>query len=364
MAKSQVAAEPPELSEAPSQPAETSSVAKLSTAEPAGAVKTLVPQVSVQPQDLAAAVRFGLQHGVSVAFENEAVTGEAISSQRVQLNAAAEWLQLLQRLLKPSSQLISLAATLEEATPITRATWEEQVEQLQLWGFRSDSEWKVCAGDLHEYPCGLWQLFHAITVASTDSSALSDLQQISRFVALFFLCIPCQEHFAEAAKTMESQVVDRRSAILWLWRTHNSVSVRLAADSAAEKGATVEAALYPTVGSCPDCRKRTTGPTVEWDEQIVVLFLGQTYSLALPIEAADHSWSLMQWLLATLAGGAACYYAKRMVTRWQQKGRKEQRQHESETRSMLDDFDIDLDIEEASQLGIRRQASSENKLAQ
>ena len=363
MAKAQVAAEPPELSEAPSQPAETSSVAKLSAAEPAAAVKTLVPQVSVQPQDLAAAVRFGLQHGVSVAFENDAVAAEAISSQRFQLNAAAEWLQLLQRLLKPSSQLISLAATLEQETPITRATWEVQVEQLQLWGFRGDSEWKVCAGNLHEYPCGLWQLFHAITVASTDSSAVSDLQQISRFVALFFLCIPCQEHFAEAVKTMESQVVDRRSAILWLWRTHNSVSVRLAADTA-EKSAVVETALYPTVATCPSCREPTTGPTVEWDEQRVVLFLEETYSLAQWSETGDNSWSLMQWLLAILAGGAACYYAKRMLTKWQQKGRKEQRQHESETRSMLDDFDIDLDIEEASQLGIRRQASSENKLAQ
>ena len=56
------------------------------------------------------------------------------------------------------------------------------------------------------------------------------------YISAYFLCMECADNFAHEANDIESEVTDDRSAVLWLWRTHNRVNARLHGDTTEDPG--------------------------------------------------------------------------------------------------------------------------------
>lgn len=92
-------------------------------------------------------------------------------------------------------------------------------------------EWSSCRGSTPEgrgYTCGLWQLFHTLATRLPDSENAGAvwLAGVKGFVSAFFQCAECAKHFVRHAEGEEAvAVATKRDAVLWLWRTHNIVSL-------------------------------------------------------------------------------------------------------------------------------------------
>ena len=128
--------------------------------------------------------------------------------------------------------------------------------------------WGQCAGTFHfqrGFPCGIWLVFHTLTiglaehdkslqpqqtsaaqVAGVDQVAVDDaateeqgeeedgpvnaqvgMQALSGFVLNFFQCQGCRQHWQQMAPSIQGEVTDGRSAVLWLWAAHNQVTARI-----------------------------------------------------------------------------------------------------------------------------------------
>ncbi|GMF09642.1 unnamed protein product [Phytophthora lilii] len=117
-----------------------------------------------------------------------------------------------------------------------------------------DSGWGVC----RTYTCGLWTLFHSMTVKDltlSDSWKSSDtMAAIRLYMKFFFGCEECRQHFMEANP---ASVVDKLAAndkngphavAMWALGMHNSVNKRLNRDQ------------WPKISDCPGCYIDIGGP--------------------------------------------------------------------------------------------------------
>lgn len=141
---------------------------------------------------------------------------------------------------------------------------------------------------LRRYPCGLWSLFHYLTVQSANSSDNSDaleiLQAMHKYIKNFFGCTDCAEHFVDmAARRKIWSVPSQQEAILWLWEAHNEVNDRLAEDSTTDQE--WPKIQFPSVETCFTCRKptnhhiaRKADETIDWNKTEVLFFLKRIYS--------------------------------------------------------------------------------------
>ena len=123
------------------------------------------------------------------------------------------------------------------------------------------SDWasSSCAdvgGHTRGYTCGLWTLFHTLTVRAAlhdsgylqlgnsrrenafKSDPVSATMAIYGYLTHFFACEECRDNFLKAhpEAQMEALVADTgqndgRSLMLWWWATHNRVSARLQVES-------------------------------------------------------------------------------------------------------------------------------------
>jgi hypothetical protein len=95
--------------------------------------------------------------------------------------------------------------------------------------------------------CGLWQLFHSLSVRLDAAEGRSFLAALRGFVASGFPCDDCRRHFLAAASQPAAAAVEtRRDAGLWLWGMHNRVS--------SEKAAVVLVAAL-SFHTTPGCRQ-------------------------------------------------------------------------------------------------------------
>ena len=73
------------------------------------------------------------------------------------------------------------------------------------------------------YPCGLWTLFHVLTVRQYEREPSMDgvrevIDGIRSFVAFFFGCKECSENFAIETKDYLNHLKGPRDAVIYLWR--------------------------------------------------------------------------------------------------------------------------------------------------
>lgn len=125
----------------------------------------------------------------------------------------------------------------------------------------SSKRWVGCQGsksELRGYSCGLWTLFHYLTVRAANSDATNDplevLRAIHGYAKHYFGCTHCSEHFQEMAERRNIwQVGSKNEAVLWLWEAHNEVNRRLAGDNTEDPA--FPKVQFPTEEMCELCHR-------------------------------------------------------------------------------------------------------------
>lgn len=146
--------------------------------------------------------------------------------------------------------------------------------------FSENLNWVGCKGSSEKfrgYPCGLWSMFHMLTVNRANSNESGDpaevLKVIHGYVKNFFGCWDCSEHFLEMAERRKMlEVEGKNEAVLWLWSAHNEVNERLAGDLTEDP--VHKKVQYPSIKECPECRYGNGS----WNQDRVLSYLKNKYS--------------------------------------------------------------------------------------
>jgi hypothetical protein len=210
--------------------------------------------------------------------------------------AFESWLNLLHRAIPPTTSLhVLVSALLDDFQKIVEG--EEHLFAIADRLPPPQTKWSL--GCTHGrsgagYTCGLWELFHMVTVGVVERNqlTLTDLTMpigvedaavtIRDYVENFFGCEVCRMNFVAAfdscahdrcarldnnAKTMDKW----RELPLWLFETHNSVNIRLLHEKG-EREEFVPTAQdeinkqWPARDDCPQCWRDDGG----WVEDSVV----------------------------------------------------------------------------------------------
>lgn len=145
--------------------------------------------------------------------------------------------------------------------------------------FSSKQQWLACDGSSSKfrgYPCGLWKLFHYITV----NAALKNNYQTNEvlpvmhgYIKNFFGCADCSKHFQQMAKERRiNSVTSADEAVLWLWKAHNVVNQRLSGDTTEDPE--FPKIQFPSAENCPSC-KNVDGT---FNELEIIKYLKNMYS--------------------------------------------------------------------------------------
>ncbi|GLD75075.1 sulfhydryl oxidase 1-like protein, partial [Lates japonicus] len=143
-------------------------------------------------------------------------------------------------------------------------------------------KWVGCQGTkpyLRRYPCGVWTLFHVLTVQAKNAGG-SDPQEVlgamRRYIHSFFGCRPCAEHFENMASESMVEVSTLSAAVLWLWSRHNRVNNRLAGDLSEDPN--FPKVQWPSPEMCSACHTVKDNGDHKWDHTQVLSFLLSYYS--------------------------------------------------------------------------------------
>ncbi|XP_006900700.1 PREDICTED: sulfhydryl oxidase 2 [Elephantulus edwardii] len=217
-----------------------------------------------------------------------------------ELRTLKDFVTLLAKLFPGRPPVSKLLETLQEwlaSLPLDRIPYGAVLDlvnnKMRISGIflTNQIKWVGCQGsrpELRGYPCGLWKLFHTLTVqAGTHPEVLAGsglqgapytvLQTLRAYVHRFFGCRECREHFEVMAQESLDTVKTHDQAILWLWRKHNVVNSRLAGHLSEDPR--FPKAPWPTPDLCPACHEEVKG-LASWNEGQVLAFLKQHYSRA------------------------------------------------------------------------------------
>lgn len=178
--------------------------------------------------------------------------------------------------------LFELHETLSENTEWNGGDVYEMVKRLETAHapvYTSNSEYIACKGSQQKfrgYTCGLWTLYHTLTVNAATLNMPMDgpqvLQAMHGYVKNFFGCTECATHFqAMATRNRLFDVKENDKAILWLWISHNEVNLRLAGDITEDPEH--PKIQFPSAVNCPECRL-TRGA---WNLPAVYQYLQKVY---------------------------------------------------------------------------------------
>ncbi|KAM9761419.1 sulfhydryl oxidase 1 [Menidia menidia] len=142
--------------------------------------------------------------------------------------------------------------------------------------------WVGCQGSqahFRRYPCGVWTLFHVLTVQANNTGGSDPREVLSTmrsYIHNFFGCRHCAEHFENMAGEMPGEVDSLPAAVLWLWSSHNRVNNRIA-------GALSEDPLFPKIqwpspDMCPACHAVKDNGEHKWNKDQVLSFLTSYFS--------------------------------------------------------------------------------------
>ncbi|KAL3088310.1 hypothetical protein niasHT_023870 [Heterodera trifolii] len=148
----------------------------------------------------------------------------------------------------------------------------------------SNTSFMACRGSkpfLRGYTCGLWTLFHLLTVqaykerhGSPSFDPVAEvLEPIHQFVVQFLSCEICSKNFNKMAREDGLLSVHRpEDVVLWLWRGHNKVNKRLKGEASEDPHFPKQ--QFPPSELCSKCRAQNG----DFDEQKVLRFLLKYYS--------------------------------------------------------------------------------------
>lgn len=194
------------------------------------------------------------------------------------LRRSNTYLEVIRDVVKTRSTM-----TGEEFSQLTKTTEEEMSPVYS----GLPHQWIGCKGSTNSYrgyPCGLWTMFHMLTVnfalepnkvprADFSQDPTAVLRAMHGYIGMFFGCADCAAHFVEMAdKNRIFDTHSRDEGVLWLWRAHNEVNARLSGD--ATEDPEHKKIQYPAVEHCPACRYINGS----WNEEEVLKYLKTKYS--------------------------------------------------------------------------------------
>lgn len=232
---------------------------------------------TVYLSDLEATLRYSLDHEVT---SRSVITADA-------LYALNGYLELLVQCFPASirgKKFIKLVwENMRYNTTISGQTLGETVNKYEvlLNPFVTKRKWIGCEGSkpmYRRYPCGLWTLFHTLTVQASVKnlegfSGVQVLEIIAGYVKNFFGCTDCSKHFMEMAASIKNNVSSYDDAVLWLWSAHNQVNQRLAGDVTEDP--MYPKILFPLKVHCETCHDDNSG---DWNRDEVLKYLKKMYS--------------------------------------------------------------------------------------
>jgi thiol oxidase len=216
-------------------------------------------------------------------------------------DAFSDWLELLQEALPPQwSVHKTISALIENYENITQSenTMLKVINQHHQPQAMAWSQACSHGEDGTGYTCGLWELFHIMTVGVVEWNTLisndwtiTPVEEaadcLRNYVESFFACEVCRTNFIadyEACgqdrcnRLGSEEVKDYKQLPLWLWETHNAVNVRLMREHAAREGKLVTEedeirVRWPSHNECPLCWLDDG----MWDEDVMYKFLRMEY---------------------------------------------------------------------------------------
>lgn len=166
------------------------------------------------------------------------------------------------------------------------------------------SKWSpACMQHGTGYTCGLWQMFHIITVGTVEWNRASPnssyqlepakvAEAIRLYVELFFQCEDCRIHFMHEydscsydrcnrlvdKKSRDFGVKEWRELALWMYETHNGVNIRLRKERIARNDEEPETTtqyqvMWPPRENCSYCWLSEG----RWDEDVLYHYLRSQY---------------------------------------------------------------------------------------
>uniref|UniRef100_A0A914LSU2 Sulfhydryl oxidase n=1 Tax=Meloidogyne incognita TaxID=6306 RepID=A0A914LSU2_MELIC len=142
----------------------------------------------------------------------------------------------------------------------------------------------ACRGSkshLRGFTCGLWTIFHILTVRAykerKDDSKFDPvkevLEPIHQFIVQFLSCEVCSKNFDKMAKEDGLLNVHKpEDVVLWLWRGHNKVNKRLKGEPSEDPMFPKQ--QFPPESICGDCRNSDGS----FNEEKVLKFLLNYYN--------------------------------------------------------------------------------------
>uniref|UniRef100_A0A7N5JHL1 Sulfhydryl oxidase n=1 Tax=Ailuropoda melanoleuca TaxID=9646 RepID=A0A7N5JHL1_AILME len=174
---------------------------------------------------------------------------------------------------------------LRPKTNVSQTEWEEALRNKKEFPNSRLPEhpiWVGCQGSKPQFrgfPCGLWTLFHLLTVqeAARNPFSPSDaLPTMRKYIRHFFGCRMCAEHFENMAAESMHEVRNREEAVLWLWSRHNRVNARLA--GTASDDPKFPKVQWPPRELCQSCQFTLNGRPM-WNTRAIQTFFKNHFSL-------------------------------------------------------------------------------------
>jgi thiol oxidase len=219
-------------------------------------------------------------------------------------SALKDWLLLLQNSLPPSWNIQALLQGLISEFDALAQNEDKLLEILDRYP-PQNREWSFACShgeDGNGYTCGLWELFHIMTIGvvefnehAVSKSELASFHteevalKLRDYVENFFGCEVCRQHFLGAYDSCSLDRCHRLVKVagekrywvqlpLWLFEEHNAVNVRLMKERLADENKVPSAqdekdAHWPSRENCPKCW-RDDG---SHDENIVYHYLLSQY---------------------------------------------------------------------------------------
>ncbi|KAK0177524.1 hypothetical protein PV328_001571 [Microctonus aethiopoides] len=229
--------------------------------------------------DLEKALHYSLEQEISL---SQNITGEKLEALKNYLQVLAGYFPMK---FGSSQYLKNIYNTVKNKTTIDDNEFRNLIALIKNESNQSkEFEWIGCKSSLphlRRYTCGLWTMFHTLTVQyaiATDENHLNTdvgekvILAIYGYAKYFFGCSHCAEHFVYMAE--KNNITEHRTAdqsVLWLWKAHNEVNLRLAND--ATEDPEYPKIQYPSKVHCPACRNDNE----TWNEPEVLKYLKEKY---------------------------------------------------------------------------------------
>ncbi|XP_017773432.1 PREDICTED: sulfhydryl oxidase 2 [Nicrophorus vespilloides] len=224
--------------------------------------------------DLESALRYSLKHEIGTTKD---IFGEKLDALKAYFSVLIKYFPFG---IQGKAFLEELLDLLKDKVSLDGATIVEVVNKYDTEAanvFSSKHQWIACDGSTSEkrgYPCGLWMLFHFLTVEASEKTNMPKevLHAMKGYIKNYFGCADCSRHFQEMAVSRDLEgVTSANSAILWLWMAHNTVNKRLSGDVSEDPE--FPKVQFPSATNCPKCRLGTN-----WDYNEVLKYLKIMYN--------------------------------------------------------------------------------------